>query len=91
MKKLTLIFLMVIATMAQASEPVKLNKNLKAGLCFSGGMIVIGSAIKIAQTTKPTPVVYNYEFEKRKNQNNRLANFFFIGAGVSLFTVSFTF
>lgn len=81
---------MVIATMAQA-EPKFNKKNIKAGLCFSGGMFLIGSAIKISQTTKPTPVTYSYEFEKRKNQNDRLANFFFIGAGVTLLTVSVTF
>jgi len=80
---------MSIATMAQAEQPYK--KNLKAGLCFSGGMFVIGSIIKIAQTAKPTPTSYNYAFEKAKNQNQRLANFFFIGGGVSLLTVSFTF
>lgn len=74
-----------------ASEPVKKNKNLKAGLCFSGGMVIAGSIIKIVQTQKPTPVVYDYEFEKRKNQNDRLANVLFFGAGVTLFTVSFTF
>lgn len=90
MKKLTWIFLMV-TMMAQAEEPKFNKKNLKAGLCFSGGIFLIGSAIKVSQTTKPTPVTYNYEFEKRKNQNDRLASFFFIGAGVSLLTVSFTF
>ncbi len=82
---------LIIAAPCFASEPVKKNKNLKAGLCFSGGMIVAGSIIKVVQTQKPTPVVYDYAFEKKKNQNDRLANFFFIGAGVTLFTVSFTF